>query len=213
MSGRAEFDHLVIGARTLQEGVAFAEATLGVVMPEGGAHPLMGTHNHLLRLGAASFLEVIAPDPAARAPGRPRWFGLDHPPEVPRLLHWVLRMPGLAARRDLLPAEVGEVIEQTRGALRWQITVPRDGSLPFGGAFPSVIDWGARDDLPPCAMPGAGFSMTRLEVAHPDAGRIGDLLAPLLDDGRICFAAKRTPGLTAWLEGPRGTVVLGGGPR
>jgi len=50
------------------------EAALGVTIPFGGVHPLMGTHNHLLRLGAALFLEIIAPDPAAGPLPRPRWF-------------------------------------------------------------------------------------------------------------------------------------------
>lgn len=37
----------------------------------------MGTHNLMLRLGDSSYLEIIAINPAAPAPGRPRWFALD----------------------------------------------------------------------------------------------------------------------------------------
>ncbi|WP_393939598.1 VOC family protein [Piscinibacter sakaiensis] len=56
--------------------------------PEGGgAHPHMGTHNRLLRLGDHCYLEVIAIDPAAPPPARARWFGLDRlaPDAAPRL--------------------------------------------------------------------------------------------------------------------------------
>ncbi|QOL81804.1 VOC family protein [Pseudooceanicola spongiae] len=208
MSVRAELDHIVIGAETLAEGLGYAEAVLGVVIPKGGAHPLMGTHNHLLRLGETSFLEVIAPDPEAVAPGRPRWFGLDQPPQSPRLMHWVLRMPGLAGSLDILPAEVGELIEQRRGDLTWQITVPKDGTLHFGGAFPSLIDWGMREVLPPSAMKGAGFSLSKLEVAHPDAERIAELMAPILKDERVSFVPRPEIALTAWLIGPKGEVIL-----
>ena len=60
----AKLDHLVIMAHTLDEGVAWCEATLGVTPASGGEHPLMGTHNRLLRIDSAEFpsayLELIA---------------------------------------------------------------------------------------------------------------------------------------------------------
>src|SRR5262249_53180740 len=72
-----QLDHIAIAADSLAAGVAYAEAALGVKIPYGGAHPLMGTHNHLLRLGDNVFLEIIAPDPAAGPLTRRRWFALD----------------------------------------------------------------------------------------------------------------------------------------
>ena len=39
----AQIDHLVVAARTLVEGVAWCEATLGVVPGPGGEHALFGT--------------------------------------------------------------------------------------------------------------------------------------------------------------------------
>jgi hypothetical protein len=67
------FDHLVIGAASLAQGVDWVEAELGVTLPPGGTHPRMGTHNRLTAVGPASFLEIIAVDPAAEPPPRPRW--------------------------------------------------------------------------------------------------------------------------------------------
>ncbi|NIZ09672.1 VOC family protein [Pseudooceanicola sp. HF7] len=199
------FDHLVVAAPTLSAGLDHAQAALGVTIPQGGVHPLMGTHNHLVRLGDASFLEVIAPDPDAPAPGRPRWFGLDQPPATPRLLHWVIRLPGLAARRAELPDQLGPAIEQVRGDLRWLITVPEDGSLPFGGAFLTVIDWSKPEQaLPPRAMPGAGLALEALEVRHPQADRIAALLAPVLQDPRIRFTPAPEIALEAQIMGPDG---------
>ncbi|MFN6996241.1 MAG: VOC family protein, partial [Aquincola tertiaricarbonis] len=60
-----ELDHLVVGARSLEEGAAWCEATFGIVPGPGGQHPLMGTHNRLLRLQggdafAQAYLEIIA---------------------------------------------------------------------------------------------------------------------------------------------------------
>ena len=74
----AAIDHLVVAARTLSEGAAWLEERLGVSLSPGGEHPLFGTHNRLLSLGTG-YLEVIAVNPDAPAPTRPRWFGLDTP--------------------------------------------------------------------------------------------------------------------------------------
>ena len=41
----AEIDHIVIGARTLEEGARYVEETLGVKPVKGGVHPGVGTHN------------------------------------------------------------------------------------------------------------------------------------------------------------------------
>ena len=76
-------------------------ATLGAAPAAGGKHVGMGTHNRLLAIGSPAFpkayLEIIAIDPDAPPPTRPRWFGLDDPRllarlrERPRLLHVVAR--------------------------------------------------------------------------------------------------------------------------
>jgi hypothetical protein len=72
----SELDHLVVAARSLDDGVAWCEATLGVVPAAGGGHAPMGTHNRLLAVSSArfphSYLEIVAVDPEAPAPSRPR---------------------------------------------------------------------------------------------------------------------------------------------
>jgi hypothetical protein len=56
-------------AASLAEGVAWCEATLGVTPGPGGEHPLMGTHNRLLRIATPDFpnayFEIIAINPVA----------------------------------------------------------------------------------------------------------------------------------------------------
>lgn len=49
----APVDHLVVVAQTLAQGMAWCEATLGIVPGPGGQHPLMGTHNRLFRIAPA----------------------------------------------------------------------------------------------------------------------------------------------------------------
>ena len=106
----ARVDHLVVGATSLDEGVAWAEATLGVLPGAGGEHPLMGTHNRLLRVATVdyprAYLEIIAVQPGtAPLDGRRRWFDLDDegvrdalrrsvdPVFLPRPLRRVARLP------------------------------------------------------------------------------------------------------------------------
>ena len=141
-------DHLTVAALTLEEGVAHVERQLGVVVPPGGSHPLMGTHNHLMQLGDGVFLEIIALDPATE-PKRPRWFALDdahmraHLKSSPRLMSWVARVPDLATALRDMPLSAGEAVHVSRGTLSWLISVPQDGSMPFDGAFPTLIEWPA----------------------------------------------------------------------
>jgi len=139
-------DHLVVAARTLEEGAAWVADRLGVATVPGGKHPLMGTHNRLLSLGGRAYLEVIAIDPEASDPGRPRWYALDSPAmrsrlaRGPALIHWVESVEDIEAALGEYPARV-EVLAVSRGDLRWKIGVPADGSLPCDGACPTLIEW------------------------------------------------------------------------
>ena len=161
---RLVVDHLVVGAATLEQGVAWCEATLGVTPAPGGAHPLMSTHNRLLRIDgpgfARAYLEIIAIDPAAPPPGRTRWYDLDDPAlqarlvRGPALIHWVAGVADLDAAGAAWRAagiERGEALQASRGALRWRIAVRRDGARLAQGQWPTLIEWGAahpNDSLP-----------------------------------------------------------------
>lgn len=115
MPPKLALDHIVVTAPTLEAGIEHVRACLGVEVPPGGAHVQMGTHNRLMRLGEDEFLEIIAVDPAAPAPGRPRWFALDrYRSKPPRLRTWIARTPDLDASLAAA-ASVGVATEITRG--------------------------------------------------------------------------------------------------
>lgn len=201
-------DHLAIAATDLAQGAARVEAALGVPLEPGGQHPRMGTHNRLLSLGPGEYLEVIAPDPAAPAPARPRWFGLDDfaGPAAPRA--WVLRCDDLAAALALAPEGAGRPLDFQRGDLRWTMAVPDDGWLPHDGLFPALIAWegGAH---PSARLPDRGVRLTGLTLVHPDAQALRAALAPLLSDPRVQVRPGAAPALRMALDSPRGPVVLG----
>lgn len=159
-------DHIVIAAHSLEQGVAYLQDALGVTVPFGGAHPLMGTHNCLMQLSQNSFLEIIAINPEAPAPARPRWFGLDNPlvqqalQVRPRVLGYLLTTTDLDSALSQLP--VGEKVQQQRGNLRWHISIPSDGSLPAAGLLPMLIQW-QEQEHPAAKMADVGC---RLEALH-----------------------------------------------
>jgi hypothetical protein len=196
--------------------MAHLRSVLGVDLPYGGPHPRMATHNHLLRLGPSLFFELIAIDPSAPPPARPRWFQLDDPALqaelaiAPRLITWVVRTHDIA--NDLLACAtpLGAIEPMQRGDLRWLITFPNDGTLPEGGMMPSLIQWpgGAH---PASRMPDLGCSLERFEVVHPDPVAYRRRLASIGADRHVeIVAAPRgtVPHLVAHLRTPHGTRVI-----
>lgn len=203
---RLVLDHLAITARTLDEGVAWVREMLGIEMPPGGAHPRMGTHNRLLALGPADFLEVIATDPGAPAPSQGRWYGLDSFDAAPRIGTWILGTPDIARSLTHAHPDSGPAIEAVRGDLEWLISVPADGSMPMQGAFPTLIQW-PQGPLPVTGMQDRGCSLLSLTVRHPDADHIARLLEGQFDDPRVDFAPGPV-GLEATFDTPSGRRTL-----
>jgi Glyoxalase-like domain len=208
-----QLDHVTVAANSLAAGVSHTERALDVEIPTGGSHQIMGTHNHLLRLGEMLFLEVIASDPVAGPLLRPRWFALDDPrirtqlETSPRLCTWVVRTEDIAAALRSTPKEAGEVVKVGRGKLEWLISVPPDGSMPFDGAFPTILQWPAGPH-PASQMPDLGCSLVRLEIEHPDAALISQLLKPFFDDQRVQFSAGPAVSMRATIKTPKGERQL-----
>ena len=212
-----EIDHLVVAAHNLAQGAAWCEATLGVSPGPGGRHAFMGTHNRLLAIGSAAFprvyLEIIAIDPDAPPPARPRWFGLDNPvlqqalQQAPCLLHAVARTPDIARLRAGLVAlhlDPGEVLAAERdtpqGRLAWRILVRADGVIGCGGALPTLIEWQGRH--PAQTMAPSSVALVSVELGGLPR-RAVDLLQL-----RGVTALPTGPALRVTLDTPRGPVVL-----
>ena len=199
-----ELDHLAICCADLDEGVAWVEATLGVPLQPGGQHARFGTHNRLLGLGDGLYLEVIAPDPNASVPPHPRWFGLDQA-GTPRLGNWIVRVEDLGLALAAAPEAVGEPLPLSRGELAWRIAVPPDGSLPFGGAYPTLISWQSGVH-PSRLLPDQFVRLTGLTVQHPQADAVAGMLGGLTDP-RVRFVTGPLQ-LRAVFQTPFGEKVL-----
>jgi catechol 2,3-dioxygenase-like lactoylglutathione lyase family enzyme len=200
-------DHIAVAADTLDAGVAYVEDALGVKVQPGGQHLFMGTHNCLLRLGAGEYLEVIAVDPALPAPDRARWFGLDHPVGRPRVVHWIVGVDDIARAVKTIPYAEQTVVDAQRGDLKWKITIPDDGHLPFDGAFPTLIEWPKGPHVSE-RMNDMGCRMERLQISHPQAKMLQVALKSHLSDQRIVFQAAPTYSCVATIATPTGLKTL-----
>jgi hypothetical protein len=161
-----QIDHVVFAGPDLAAACGVVSAALGVDPTPGGQHVGLGTRNWLLDLGNGAYLEIIGPDPDQPEPAAPRPFGIDALSK-PGLVAWALRSFDIA--RDIATAhaagiELGEVISMQRQRpdgtmLRWRLTTPRAGLLPF------LIDWGDTPH-PAVELPrGPRLSGMRLETS------------------------------------------------
>ena len=218
-------DHLVVAAASLEQGVEWCEATLGITPGPGGEHPLMGTHNRLFSVASmaypAAYLEIIAIDPGApcaRKTGARRWFDLDDPvlqanlaAHGPRLVHFVASTASAQTGTKALKRlglDRGELLQASRqtpnGLLSWKITVREDGQRLFYGALPTLIEWG--DVHPVNSMAESGVSLTSLQASHV---RPAALQAAYDAIGLVRVElVQGRPRLAATLETPRGVVTL-----
>ena len=198
-----ELDHIVVTCRALDEGAGWLEERLGLAPGPGGRHALMGTHNRLLSLGSDCYLEVIAPDPDAPDPGRPRWFGLDGR-SAPALTDWVVRVDNLDAALAAAPEGAGEATALERGDLRWRMGVTADGRTPLGGAHPMVLQWDGKGAAG--RLPDAGCRLVSLTVQTPEADALRASLA--LDDPRVRIVHGPTLRFSAEIDTPHGRRPL-----
>ena len=227
-----QIDHLVVVAHTLELGVQWCEATMGITPGPGGEHALYGTHNRLFKIATPAnplaYLEIIAVNPkavrSANAPGK-RWFDMDDAKlqaavaKQPQLVHFVVGTDDIQAARTALKAlgiDRGPAVQASRhsrrGLLQWQITVRDDGQRLFNGALPTLIQWGkqgAADPLrlhPRNSLPRSGVTLHSIAITHPSAGKLQDAYQAIALTG---IALETGPAdIAATLHTPKGPVTL-----
>jgi len=212
----AAIDHLVIAAETLEQGADYIKQTLGVDIPFGGVHPKMGTHNLLMQLDDALFLEVIAVNPNAATPTSPRWFGLDDPhvrhsiKSGPALLSWVANTPDIKSLMQDTRFSFGHPELISRGDLSWYFGLPEDGRLLAGGLLPYLIEW-KTDRHPAGAMKNNGCRLQSLTLYHAHAAWLESILDSINITQQVNIkplADNTAPYMVAILDTPVGTREL-----
>ena len=208
----ALLDHILLGCRDLDRGIAFFEGHSGVRAAIGGVHPGRGTRNALLSLGAGRYLEIIAPDPEQQSVegfSRELW-ELLKTLDAPRLITWAAH-PGdieALARKlhdDGIAAEgpaPGSRRRPDGQVLTWKslrLADDRQGLIPF------FIEWGAASLHPSMDAP-SGCHLDRFAVAGPDPEELSKTFHRLGIDVPVERSEK--PQLRARFSGPKGKFEI-----
>jgi len=228
----SQVDHLVVAAHSLQQGVEWCEATLGITPAAGGEHEKYGTHNRLFKIATPAFpvayFEIIAINPDAvieKKPPPTRWFDLDSKQlqaelaKSPRLVHFVVNTDNIQDARHAWKnqgIDRGPIIHASRktpkGLLQWQITVRPDGDRLFNGTLPTLIQWGKPEAADPMQLhprnhlPRSGVSLKSLTVSHPSASKIKAAYEAIML-GNI-DVTEGPANIVATLQTPKGLVTL-----
>ena len=183
-----KLDHLTVIAPSLAEGVLHVRNCLDLDVPFGQRHAYMGTYNHLLQLGDTVYLEIVALDPEADAPDRPRWFGLDDQNKVRCDWDEGRRLRGWVARTDTIDAIIagrgdifGEKVPLPTVNSSFDFAIPNDGSLPLDGAAPSVIDRRGKSRAM-ATIVDLGARLRSFTLEHPDPAAVEALYRALTVD-------------------------------
>lgn len=208
----SRIDHLVIAASDLISGTKILEVKLSSKFSPGGNHQIMGTHNKLLKLQSDMYLEVIANNPNAENPSRQRWFSLDEAitkkkiKHSPRALCWLLEVNDIENTVKKCGYNPGKILQISRGALTWKITVPTNGMLVENGVLPALIEW-TSDQHPSKKLNHNMISMNMLTLFHPEPSRIKKIIFNLIESDMI-QVFEGVPKIEFNFNTPNGKVLI-----
>jgi hypothetical protein len=164
-----KLDHIVFGARSLEEGTNFIEKKLGIKLSEVGYHDFMGTHNRVVKVDKDIYLEVIAIDPSSKSPNVNRWFNLDNP-ILQKKLEFSPQMIGyvIETKDKEILKHFCAPIKASRGNYKWNFAMPSLESNFFNkelienGIIPSLINW--KSNKPVHEMKNNQLSLNKIEI-------------------------------------------------
>jgi hypothetical protein len=203
-----EIDHIVYATQDLDSAVDDLGTRFGVRAAAGGRHVGVGTHNYLLGLGGATYLELIGPDPSQDVPaGHPLPFGIDAL-TGPRLAGFAVKAHGIdeiVGNARAAGYDPGDVRGMQRARpdgvlLQWRLTLggSHDGLVPF------LIDW--LDSPHPSDSAPGGCTLVALRGVHPDPASVRKAWKALGYDMPLSEGAA--PELIATVDTPNGQVEL-----
>jgi len=209
-----KLDHITVIAPSLAEGVSHVRTCLDLDVPFGQRHAYMGTHNHLLQLGDTVYLEIVALDPEADGPGRPRWFGLDDQNKVRSDWEEGRRLRGWVARTDAIEIIIaghggifGEKVPLPAVNPSFDFAIPHDGSLPLDGAAPSIIDRRGKPRSM-ATMADLGARLRSFTLEHPDPAAVEALYGEMVVDRPPAIGRGPSLRYRAQIETPAGPREL-----
>lgn len=205
----AQFDHLVVGIRSLAEGTAHFARLTGVSPVPGGTHPGRGTENALVSLGPGEYLEIIAPQAEARLSDSDAKLR-----ELARLtvVAWAVAVDNADTVRETLKAagfattvpQHGSRVAPSGERLEWEVFRLSDAKI-VGAPF--FIEWSETTTHPSITAP-AGCSRERFRIQTPASDRISKMVKAVGLDG--VSVTSGAPAIEAVVTcGPRRAILMG----
>jgi hypothetical protein len=202
-------DHILLGAASLEVGIAFVEHFTGVGAALGGVHPGRGTWNALLSIGDRRYLEIIAPDPAQSSVNNPLVSSLRSIHE-PRLVGWAARPGNLADFARKLRVAGITIEGPTPGSrkrpdghlLKWEIVSLADTD---SGLLPFFIEW-SQDSVHPSVDAPKGCALQSFAAETPEPEKLAATLKTLNLDLPVRKGDQAR--LHAVISGPKGVLEV-----
>jgi Glyoxalase-like domain len=152
-----EPDHIILGTRDLDEGVAYMENLSGYRAEFAGAHSGRGTRNAILKLGYHSYLEILAPDPNQT---ELTWYKELPTLDGPLLVGWSVPVKDIdhyaaklrARGTSCIGPEPGRRTKPNGEVFKWKTLRLEDDKL---GILPFYIEWDSDSPHPSTEAPGA----------------------------------------------------------
>ena len=208
----ALLDHIILGCADLDGGIRFVEERTGVRAAPGGVHPDRGTSNALLSLGERHYLEIMAPDPNAKAVQAWAARQLETLKGLvnPRLMGWAVHpndIGGLAKKFQESGLQVlgpwpGSRTRPDGRVLSWKsfsLADDRHGLLPF------FIEWG-KDAVHPSSDAPTGCHIERFALADSNDQELSQMLRRIEVEAPV--EHSQTPELRMRIVGPKATLEV-----
>lgn len=201
-------DHIVYAVPDLEAAVKDFHHRAGVRPAMGGKHEGLGTHNALVALGSAAYLELIAPDPEQDQPSVLP-FGL-HGLTRPRIVTWAVKATRLADRVERARVhgyDPGFVIPMSRVEpdgfrMEWSLTFNTE--LTASGLVPFLIDWSECPN--PAKSAPEGCHLREFYGRHPEPEKVRPMLDAL--GAELDIRKASVTGLVAVLSTRKGIIKL-----
>ena len=201
----AQIDHIMLGIDDLDRGMQQFEESTGVKPSYGGKHP-GGTHNALVSLGDATYLEIIAVQKGKTPPDDYAGLAQLH---TLTPIGWAVSSKDSAQLRSRLEAAGMAVTEAAPGSritpagktLSWQTFGLKDN---FAEA-PFFIVWSAQTAHPSTTSP-PGCKLQQWRIAGPHQKNLEQLRRTL--DLRVEAGHAKASSMRLALTCPKGPVAF-----